>query len=400
MDLFLEVVPVEGAVRALCSIAKHVPDEKVALGKAHNRILAEDATADDDIPGFTRSVVDGYGLRASDTSGAGEAMPAMLKLRGSVAIGEADAPVIVAGECVYVPTGGILPEGADAMAMIEDCERVGDEVLVHRPAAPGENVLIRGDDFREGETVLARGRRLSPRDLGVLGALGYSQVKVSGRPVAGIISTGNELVSVEERPGAAEVRDVNSHLCSGFAEACNCESRIYGIVRDERDALTDAISRAVQECDLVLISGGSSKGEHDMCASIIKEAGEVLVHGIAIAPGKPTIIGRVGDTPVIGLPGHPASAYVVLIALVRHLISAMTGEKSEPLVRQAVLTSNIASARGREDYVRASLSGNKATPLFGKSGLTNTLVRSAGLIRIPQEREGLEAGENVDVILW
>lgn len=400
MNFFLDLVPVTEAVAVLRTIATALPDEKVLLPAALDRILAGPVSAREDIPGFSRSVVDGYAVYAADTTGAGEAIPAMLTLTGRISMGEGNIPPLNRGECMYVPTGGVLPRGADAVAMIEYSEEMGSDVLVRRAVAQGENVTLSGDDFRAGAEVFQAGRRLSPRDLGVLGGLGCGTVNVVRRPKVGIISTGNELVPVDRVPGPGEIRDVNTYLCNGYVMERGGEPEIFGIVPDEREALEEAISRAVESCDIVLISGGSSKGERDMCAAIIEEMGRVHIHGIALAPGKPTIIGTIGTTPVIGLPGHPASSYVVLIALVDELIGAMTGSGVTRNVRKATLTTNIASARGREDYVRVRLSGDEATPLFGKSGLTNTLIYSTGLVRVPESREGLETGEEVEVILW
>ncbi|HDR73828.1 MAG TPA: molybdopterin molybdenumtransferase MoeA [Methanoculleus sp.] len=401
MKLFLEVVPVGDAVAAIRRIAPPVVAETVALKDAYGRVLARDIIAGEDIPGFTRSVVDGYAVIAADTTGAGEAMPAMLANTGRVAMGAPEEQAIAPGECRYVPTGGILPPGADAMVMVEYTEAVGDEVLVHRPVAPGENLIARGEDFAGGDVVLEAGRRCSPRDLGVLAVLGVAEVPVAARPRVGIISTGNELVPVTATPGPAQVRDANSSLAAGFVTERGGVPVPYGIVRDERAALEEALATATAACDAVLLSGGSSKDERDICAATIGDAGEVLIHGIAIAPGKPTIIGRVGPAPVIGLPGHPASAYVVLIAIAGPLLAAMTGEREVVRSVAARLTRNIASARGREDYVRVALDGEGgAVPLFGKSGLLNTLAASSGLVRVPASREGLEVGEEVEVLLW
>jgi len=400
MSLFLDLVPVSEAVRVLHAHAPELPAETVPLPGALNRILAAPVVAREDIPGFSRSVVDGYAVYAADTTGAGEAIPAILAITGRISMGEGDTPSISRGECMYVPTGGILPTGADAVAMIEYSEEMGRDVLVRRAVATGENVTLRGDDFRRGDPVFEPGRHLSPRDLGVLGGLGYGTVPVIRRPKIGIISTGNELVPVDRIPGPGEIRDVNTYLCYGYASERGGDPELFGIVPDEREALEDVIRRAVRSCDLVLVSGGSSKGERDMCAAIIEEMGTVHIHGIALAPGKPTIIGTIEATPVIGLPGHPASSYVVLIALVDELIGAMTRSGIHRRIRTATLKTNISSARGREDYVRVRLEGDDAVPLFGKSGLTNTLIYSTGLVRIPESREGLEKGEEVEVILW
>ncbi|MDG6257496.1 MAG: molybdopterin molybdotransferase MoeA [Methanomicrobiaceae archaeon] len=401
MKLFLEVVPVEEAVAAVRRIAPPVVEETVPLEEAYGRVLARDISAGEDIPGFTRSVKDGYAVVAADTTGAGEAMPAMLENTGRVAMGAAEARAIAPGQCCYVPTGGVIPPGADAIVMVEYTEAVGDEVLVHRPVAPGENLIARGEDFAAGAVVLEAGRRCSPRDLGVLAALGVAEVPVAARPRVGIISTGNELVPVAATPGPAQVRDANTSLASGFVIERGGEPVRYGIVRDERAALEEALAAAAAECDAVLLSGGSSKDERDMCAAVIADAGEVLIHGVAIAPGKPTIVGRVGPAPVIGLPGHPASTCVVLIVVAGPLLAAMTGERRAVRTATARLTQNVPSERGRDDYVRVALDGEGgAAPLFGKSGLLNTLVASSGVVRVPASREGLETGEEVEVLLW
>jgi molybdopterin molybdotransferase len=284
--------------------------------------------------------------------------------------------------------------------MIEHTEQIGDDILVHRPVAPGENVVLRGEDFQAGEVVLSRGRVLSPRDIGVAAAVGADRVVVVKVPKIGIISTGNELVPVAVTPGPGEVRDANSYLAGAFVTERGCHPVYFGIVRDDRAVLTQAIASALDRCDAVLVSGGSSKDERDNTAAVIAELGEVLVHGIALAPGKPTIIGTAREKPVIGLPGHPASAFVVLTAIVDHLLAAMLDTAVSRRTVRARLTQNVPSARGREDYVRVSVRDGEAAPVFGKSGLLNTLVQSEGLVRVPASSEGLEVGEEVEVILW
>jgi molybdopterin molybdotransferase len=401
MSLFLQVVSVSKAIEDIRNLAVRCGDETVPLIEALHRILAEDVCADVDIPGFTRSVVDGYAVRAADTTGSSDAIPSMFPLRGRVAMGASAGIPLRSAECIYVPTGGILPEGADAVVMIEHAEQIGEEILVKKPVAHGENVLFFNEDFSSGDIVCKRGRRLSPQDIGVLAAAGCIDVPVVRIPKIGILSTGNELVPVNVRPLPGQVRDVNSYVVASFVREQGCTPILYGIVRDDRETLRSAISNATAECDAVLISGGSSKDDRDMVATIIREQGEVLIHGIAISPGKPTIIGKWGNIPVIGLPGHPASAFIVLVAIVRHLFAGMTGD-TESGVRsiQATLSQNVSSSKGREDYVRVAVRDGIATPLFGKSGLLNTLVKSTGVVRIPAESEGLETGTLVEVIVW
>jgi molybdopterin molybdotransferase len=402
MSRFLTVISVADAVAAAEKIAPARKTESVPVEQSAGRVLASDIAADTNIPGFDRSVVDGYAVRSADTTGTSDSVPALLQCVGRVAMGKHDTRLSIGNTvCAYIPTGGVLPAGADAVVMVEYTEEAGDTILIKKPVSHGENVLLRDEDFKKGETVFSMGRRLSPQDVGVLAACGCAAVPVAKKPVVGIISTGNELVSATTVPGPGQVRDANAPMLAAWLSEYGCEPRLYGIVRDEREAFETVIARALPECDIVLLSGGSSKDDRDMTAGVIAGKGEVLVHGIAIAPGKPTIIGRINEKPVFGLPGHPASAFVVLIAIVRPLLDKMLG-LDKPLLRtvEATLAENIPSQRGREEYIRVKVKNGIATPLFGKSGLLNTLVNSDGLVCIPAGFEGLEKGSEVEVILW
>lgn len=400
MSLFLRVVTLEEAERVIREIAPHPVEDEIPLDEALHRVLARDVHAAENIPGFARTTVDGYAVRAADTVGAGEAIPAILRLTGEVSMGTEPGSPLKKGEGIYLPTGAMLPAGADAAVMIEYTERIGDEILVKRPVAFGENVILAGEDFGEGSLILPRGLYLSPRDIGILAASGNDRVAVFRKPVIGIISTGNELVPVNATPNSGQVRDANGPMCAAFAEDSGCRPRPYGIVRDDRGALTRVLDRAIGECDAILLSGGSSKDIRDLAASVIAEKGEVLIHGISIAPGKPTIIGRAGGRPIIGLPGHPASAYVILYTLAGTLFSAMSGSPRPERKVSVVLAENIPSQKGKVEFVRVRIDGGRAVPCFGKSGLLNTFAGSDGLVQVPAEREGFEAGETVEVILW
>jgi molybdopterin molybdotransferase len=399
---FLSVVTVAEAVRDAVKIAPSAVTEYVPVEQSAGRVLAEIITADTDIPGFDRSVVDGYAVRSLDTTGASDTLPSLLQCTGRVAMGTCGTKLVIRdNECAYIPTGGVLPEHADAAVMVEYAEEAGDTILIKKPVSHGENVLLRDEDFKKGEIVFHAGRRLSPQDAGVLAACGCALVPVAKKPVVGIISTGNELVPVSVTPGPGQVRDANASMLAAWLAEYGCVPKLFGIVKDEREAFEEVIATALPACDLVLLSGGSSKDDRDMTAGVIASQGEVIIHGIAIAPGKPTIIGRIAKKPVFGLPGHPASAFVVLIAIVRPLLDAMLGLE-KPLLRtvKATLVENIPSQRGREEYVRVRVENGRATPLFGKSGLLNTLVKSDGLVCIPAGTEGLEKGSHVEVILW
>lgn len=401
MSRFLTVVPVDEAVRAASGLARTVGTETVPLEEAAGRVLAGDVSAETDLPGFARSTVDGYAVRAGETVGASDALPSVFRMKGRVAMGAGAGFTLGPGECAYVPTGGEVPAGVDAVAMVEYAEALGDEVLIGRPVAVGENMVLPDEDFAAGEVVVRAGRRLSPQEVGALAAVGRPTVEVRRRPVVGVISTGNEVVPVDAVPGRSEVRDVNSYVCRAFVAERGCEPRFYGIVRDDEGALRSVLERAAGECDAVLISGGSSKDDRDMGARTIAELGEVLVHGIALAPGKPTIIGRAASTPVIGLPGHPASAFVVLLVIAGPLLARLSGDETDRSRRaRGRLAENVPSARGREDYVRVTVSAGEVRPVFAKSGLLNSLVRADGLLRVPAGREGYEVGDEVEVLLF
>jgi len=401
MSLFLTTVPVEEAVNTARSLAIRLSSEEIPLNAAFGRVLSNDITADIDIPGFSRSSVDGYAVRFRDTTGASESLPALFSLSGRAAMGAEGVKTLPSDSVLYVPTGGPVPGGADAVVMIEYTESIGNDVLVKRPAAPGENIVLQGEDFKAGEVILSRGTVLSSRQIAALAAAGRTTVPVTRKPKVGVISTGNELIPVGEIPTGSQVRDINSWMCGAFLQSAGCIPEYFGIVKDDRSLLQKILQKALLLCDAVIISGGSSKDDRDLTADLIRESGDVLIHGIAIAPGKPTIIGRSGQKPVIGLPGHPASAFVVLLVIARPLFMGMTGQSDqEMLTRRLILGENIPSTRGREDYVRVRILEGKVYPEFGKSGLVNTLIRSDGLVRVPSGVEGLEEGELVEVILW
>lgn len=400
MSRFLTVVSVEEAIATVRRISPPPGVVSVPLANSLRRVLAKEVTADIDIPGFPRSTVDGYAVNAADTTGASESQPAMLTFRGTVAMGVQPPSGISADECAYIPTGGILPTGADAVVMVEFSERLDTLVLLQRPVATGENVIRKGEDFTKGAPVLLKGHLLRPQDMGVLAAVGVTTVQVYSLPRIGIISTGNELVPVDVIPGPGQVRDVNSSMVGGFIAEYGAVPQHYGILPDDPHQMREILAQATKECDAVILSGGSSKDVRDICTMVVSEMGEVLVHGIALQPGKPTIIGRVGKVPVIGLPGHPASACIVFWVIVKPFLEAMTGGSFPHRVVRATLTQNIPSSKGREDYIRVQLRGGNVTPLFGKSGLVNTLIYSDGMVRVPAASEGFEQGEEVEVILW
>lgn len=372
--------------------------ESVPLSKALGRTAAVDIESGEYIPGFSRSTVDGYAVRASDTFGCSDSIPAMLDLVGAVEMGES-ACDIGRGQCAYVPTGGELPEGADAVVMIEYAEESGGTVFASKPAAPGENVVMKGDDAIPGDVVVCAGRVIGPRDAGALAAVGCSDVPVVRRPIVGVISTGDELVRVNETPGVGQVRDVNSATILAFVETRGADGRDMGFVRDDEAELRRVLDEALATCDAVIVSGGSSVGMKDATRGAIEERGEMLFHGLALKPGKPTMLGVSSGKAVIGLPGHPGAAYLVAVHLVGALIDALMGRETTARTRRAVLSETLGANHGREQLTAVHLFERDgelcAKPLHSTSGLIMTLASSDGYISIPRDSEGASAGESV-----
>lgn len=316
-------------------------------------------------------------------------------------MGEACALTLSAGECLAVPTGGALPQNADAMVMLEDTERLGAAtVAVLKPAAPGRHVIFAGDDVRRGEAVLPMGRRLMARDIGTLAAMGIAKPLVVKRPRVAILSTGDELVPPAETPRLGQMRDVNGPMLAAMCASVGAQARFFGIVPDDESALTDAVRTAAQQADLVLLSGGSSVGARDAAEQVFGGLGTVLFHGLAMKPGKPTIAASIGGIPVLGLPGHPVAAYFVFQLLVRPLLNRMQGAAETPLTETATLSLAIPSNHGREEYVPVRLMDGQAVPMMTKSGLISTLARADGYVRIPRDCEGLGRGDRVTVYRW
>ncbi|MEG0756367.1 MAG: molybdopterin molybdotransferase MoeA [Oscillospiraceae bacterium] len=381
--------------------------ESVSLGDALGRVLAEPVIARENVPDFDRSMVDGYAVCASDTFGCSENTPAMLRLIGKAEMGESQTHSIAPGESLYVPTGGALPAGGDAMVMLEYAETCGDGfVYLEKPAAPGMHVIFRGDDMGAGQCALERGKCLRPQDIGVLAALGYETVPVYRKPKVAILSTGTELLPVGGTPTGSQVRDVNGPALAAAVAGAGGEAVFCGIFRDDEEAIFAAASKALADCDMVLISGGSSVGEQDLTRRIIDRlAGSTLLfHGLAVKPGKPTIAATVGGKPVFGLPGHPVSAYMIFEIFVRPVLRGMMGCDAQRHAVTATLAQNLPSNHGREEYVPVALNKREgktiALPIAGKSGLMSTLAQGDGYLQIDRNCEGLEAGTAVSVTLF
>ena len=382
--------------------------ETVPLSDAMGRILAEDVAAREYVPDFDRSTVDGFALRASDTFGCSDAIPAILPLQATVLMGQGADFSLDEGACVAVPTGGAVPRDADSVVMLEYTEDYGDGTIgVAKPAAPGMNMIFRGDDVYPGKVILHKGRVLSSADIGALAAIGQVRVKVATKLTVGVISTGDELVPPEAQPGPGQVRDVNSPMLEAMLTAFGCRVINYGIVIDDEALLSDKVKKAIADCDAVLLSGGSSVGVKDAACRIIESVGTLLLHGIAIKPGKPTILGKAGEKPIVGLPGHPVAAYFITKLFVQPLLGRLTGRDMTAYTVTAKVAESISANHGRAQYHccrLTKLDGQLyAQPIRGKSGLITTLAGADGYFCIdrdceeqpksPEIQESLTGGE-------
>ena len=379
--------------------------ETVGLTEAAGRVLAFDIFSKENIPPYRRSIMDGYAVRSKDLGAAGDMIPTTLKVTGEVQLGTDSSKLSVEpGCCVYVPTGGEVPEGADAVVMVEYCEPFGEDMLaVSKSASPGENVVQAGEDVAEGGILLSKGRKLRSQDIGVLAAAGVTAVPVFVPWRVAVISTGDELVSPEETPGPGQIRDINSYTISARSTEEGFTVMRTLSVKDDSEAIAAALETAKDDSDLVVISGGSSQGKKDMTAALIDKAADhgVLTHGIAAKPGKPTITGfdRASKTLFIGLPGHPAAALMVYEQLVISLWRCMTGREPMRTVKARV-TVNTPSAPGRKTFQLVKLAGDEAEPVFARSGMISPMSAADGYFIMDENQEGVKAGEAVEVFLW
>jgi molybdopterin molybdotransferase len=407
-ELFRVLTPGDALQLLHANLQPRVEAERVPLPRALDRVLAEDLISPIDLPDFARSTMDGFAVRAPDTYGASEGLPAYLNVTGEIFMGtQADMRVGV-GETARIATGGMLPEGADAVVMVELTQEVdGTTIEVVKPVAPGENVLQVGEDITAGTAILPRGHMLRPQDLGGLAALGITEVAVARRLRVAIIASGDEVVAPDATPAPGQIRDVNTSTIAALVERAGHEPLPLGIAPDVYDEIAALAQRGMAEADVVILSAGSSVSVRDMTADVISALGKpgVLVHGVSLRPGKPTILAVADGKPVFGLPGNPVSCMVTFDLFVGPTLALLSGADAPR--RQSVsarLARNIASAAGREDYVQVKLESRDdelwAVPVFGKSNLIYTLVRADGMVRVELDAGGLSEGTTVPVILF
>ncbi|RVX39988.1 molybdopterin molybdochelatase [Nonomuraea polychroma] len=384
--------------------AHRTPAERVPLSAALHRVPVADITAPAALPGFARSTVDGFAVRAMDTYGASDGLPSYLDLIGAVRMGAEPTVAVRAGGCVAMPTGGVLPAGADAVVMVEyTAETMPGTIEVTRPVAPGGGIVRADEDVAAGGVLAPGGRPLRAPDLGFLAAAGVTTVAVHRRPRVAIISTGDEVVppgTVELAPG--QVRDATASALAGLVADAGGEPVIAGIVPDEPGALKERLVAAVAESDLVVVSAGSSVGARDETAGAVAAIGEIWCHGIAVKPGKPTLLAECSGIPLIGLPGNPLSALVVFGQVGVPLLWRIAGCEAPPPQpsTRVRLSRDLASAAGRLDVVQVMVRNGVAEPIFGPSALLSVLTRADGYVIVPEPATGLDAGTEVEVILY
>ena len=412
MPEFLTLLPPDQAREKLLShlVSPEIVSDSVDILHALGRVTAADIFAPHPLPDFQRTTVDGYAVRARDTFGATDSLPAYLALIGEVPMGDSPTFEIGAGQCALIHTGGMLPNGADAVVMLEYTQQLENEIEIFKSVADGENIIRIGEDVAHGQLVIPKGTVLRPAEIGGLTALGFTELRVAKRPLVGLISTGDEVIDPSETPKPGQVRDINSYTLGSLVEKTGGATKRYGIITDQFSALKEAAAKALSECDVVIITAGSSASTRDMTAEVIRQLGEpgVLVHGINTRPGKPTILGVCNGKAVIGLPGNPVSAlvngYLFVVPVIEKLMSVLSKPRATV---QAVLTVNLPSQAGREDWLPVKLNARsgsspakyEADPIFGKSNLIFTLASADGLLRIHPDATGLSAGEVVEVVL-
>lgn len=408
-ELFNVRTPADALQTLLANLPVRLAVEDVPTRDALDRVLAENLCSQADLPSFRRSTMDGFAVRAADTFGATDSLPAYLELVDEVFMGQAPGRAIGLGECARIATGGMLPEGSDAVVMVEQTQEVSPTTIeAVRAVGPGENVVQIGEDVRTAEPILPSGHILRPQDLGGLVAMGITSVRVARRLRVAIVSGGDELVDPEVRPRPGQIRDINSYTLAALVRRGGHCPVLAGVLPDQYEALRSASQKALAENDVLILSAGSSVSARDMTAQVVESLGQpgLLVHGVSLKPGKPTILAVCDGKAVFGLPGNPVSCMVTYGLFVVPTLAHLSGAAAAPeRIVGARLTRNVASATGREDYVQVKLERRpdgvlEAVPIFGKSNLIFTLVRADGMLKIPLDSGGLTAGAQVDVVLF
>jgi molybdopterin molybdotransferase len=396
---FKALVSLEEALdRVMARVAPVDRTETVPIDKALDRVLAKDIEATMDVPGFERSAMDGYAVRAEDTYGATDMDPVRLRSIGTVHAGEVPSGTVGKDECMYAATGAMRPEGTDSVVMIEYTEEVDDEIIIRRAVHPGENVSRRGADIMEGTVPLLAGARLGASRIGTAAALGMMELEVYARPVVAIAGTGNEVCPLGEPLGPGQVYDINTHTISGAVRNLGGTALVLGLVRDSHEALVEALDKALEMADIAVFTGGSSVGERDLLVDVFGERGEVLFHGVQVKPGKPVLAADCGGKLAFGLPGYPTSCLSSGMLFLEPVMAKM-GRRSQaaPTAIEATLSRRVVSTIGRTQFLTVRLEDGAAHPAFKESGAITSMAEADGYVIIPSNVDLIDQGEQVEV---
>lgn len=403
-NVFLNLRDQDEVKEIIESLKIHRKIEKIDLSDVYQRILAEDIYTVIDLPPFDRAAMDGYAVRAQDTFGASEDNPLSLDLIEKLGAGDVPLKNVAKGKCTEVGTGAPIPEGADSVVMVEFTNVEDETVQVHEAVAPGTNVSTQGSDMKKGEQILSEGSLLTPEKIGALSAIGMSKIPVFSKPTVAVISTGNELIKPGQELKHGKLYDINSETISNAVKACGCTPINSKIVKDDYDSIKNKIYE-FKDVDIIITSGGTSAGAGDVLRQVVDDIGRVLVHGISVKPGKPTLIGTLpegeGDIILFGLPGYPVSALMIFNTFVAPFLKEIAGisgsdQKKESLTLK--LSRRYHSARGRSHYALAKIKGNTAIPILKDSGAITALSEADGYFEVPKNVEIIEKGEKIKLI--
>lgn len=397
---FGKLASLEEARKIIFSLIEEKGDEKIRLPTALNRVLAQNVLAEIDVPHFRKSAMDGFAVIAKDTFGASNTNPKELTIIEEIKIGRLPQKELKSNECAEIGTGAPLPGNADAVLMVEYVEKVNDKIKLYKAVTPGENVINVGSDIRKGDLLLRKGAVLNPRSMGVLASQGISEIPVKKRPQIAYFSTGDEILNLDDELVEGKVYDINSFTIVNSIREQGCDVPFLGIVEDDKELIKKKIEEGLEKADFLLLSGGSSMGEKDLMVEAVEELGNVLVHGIAVKPGKPVLIGKVKNKLVLGLPGYPTSALSNFYILVLPIIDKMLGIKRKTKTVRAKLTKKIVSTIGRYEFLAVRLDKNEAMPIQKGSSAITTLANAAGFIEIDENTEVLKKGTEVEVMLF
>jgi len=396
---YLKLTSYEDALGILLAETRSVVEhERIGLENSLNRVLYSDIESPIDVPPYVKSQMDGYAIKASDTFSASEDAPVELEIIDHIDAGDEPTKDIKSGTCSYVATGSVLPSGADSVVMIEDAVKEDGKIRLLRSQAPGDNLMGVGYDIKRGSMVIARGERLFPRRIATLSGIGISEVDVYRSPRIAIISTGSEIILPGEEHKYGMTYDVNGAFLTNECRRLGCEVRFLGVAEDSREGLMEKLGSA-EGSDVILVSAGVSKGAKDLMENTLAEVGEIILHGINIKPGKPTLASRYGSSLLIGLPGHPTSCVMIFKMLVEPLINRVSGAGHIFTTRQMKLMKRVVATKGRKQFLPVRINGENIFPVFRGSGAITSFLNADGIAIIDENTEYLDPGDVLEVVL-